>query len=197
MRYLLMAATLCASDAAAEDVAYRFTWTGANGYSVEGVLAYPQDVPWSIIRESDLTCFAITGFQDGRQLGRWTLTMLGPDTTWRLHFDRLRDRFVVEGEGIAMPQAWNMNGAGDNCGRGGFGFNLGNLGQDLCFDNILLEDSRVPPPTPLPAQRLISARFPADACHGPDLLSLSPDLQSSKVARTHVIGQAVGAVAIR
>lgn len=71
-----------------------------------------------------------------------------------------------------MPQAWNMNGRGDNCGAGGFGFNLGSFAQDLCKDNTLIVDSQVSPFQTLPAERDDSYAFPPDACLEPALLSL-------------------------
>jgi hypothetical protein len=67
-----------------------------------------------------------------------------------------------------------MNGAGDDCGIGGFGFNLGNLGQDFCLDNRTVVASRIAPEIPFPATRDDGYVFPRGACTGPDLLSLGP-----------------------
>lgn len=148
----------------ASDAVYAFHWKGANGYSVRGALSVDPALVGSVIYETDVTCFVIDGQKDGEHLGRWTLGALDSDTTWRLHFDTQAEAFVVEGAGVRMPQAWNMNGAGDDCGAGGFGFNLGNVGQDICVDNQIVHDSRVPPPTPFPAQRVAQYDFPQGAC---------------------------------
>ena len=171
---LTCALALAAGAATAETAAWRFVWDGANGYRMTGALAYdarPEGAP-SMVVEDDLRCFVIEGFHEDEPIGRWALGQLNEETTWRLHFLPAQSRFVVDGEGIPMPQAWNMNGAGNDCGIGGFGFNLGNLGQDFCKDNAFILESRVDPPQPFPALRDDAVRFPADACTGPDLLSL-------------------------
>ncbi len=165
--------TLLAAPAAAETAVWRFVWDGANGYRMVGAMAFDAALlGHEVVFEDDLTCFVIEGFHEDEPLGRWALRHLDEETTWRLHFLPAQSRFVVDGEGIPMPQAWNMNGAGDDCGIGGFGFNLGNLGQDFCKDNDFILESRVDPPQPLPAVRDDGVRFPADACLAPDLLSL-------------------------
>lgn len=171
----LFVALSAAWPACADPATYRFAWKGANGYSMTGAMAFDSALlSERIVREGDLSCFHITGFFEDQQIGRWALTMLNEDTSWRLHFVPAEQAFVVEGRGIAMAQAWNMNGAGDDCGKGGFGFNLGNLGQDFCRNDEPLFDSRIDPFTPFPAVRDDSYVFPADACNGPAILSLAP-----------------------
>ena len=166
-------ACLLAAPAGAETAAWRFVWDGANGYRMVGALAFDAGLIGDrLILEDDLQCFVIEGFHDDEPIGRWALGHLNEETTWRLHFHPEQSRFISDGEGIPMPQAWNMNGAGNDCGIGGFGFNLGNLGQDFCKDNDFILDSRVEPMQPFPAVRDDAVRFPADACLGPDLLSL-------------------------
>ncbi len=173
--YLPAVALVCATSAAhAGDAIYAFHWQGASGYSVRGAMAIDDALMGHTIYETDVSCFVIDGMKDGVHLGRWQLGALGPDTTWRLHFDTVTEAFVVEGAGIRMPQAWNMNGSGDDCGAKGFGFNLGNVGQDICVNNTIVHESRVPPPTPFPATRIDSFDFPDGACRPPMLLGLVP-----------------------
>ncbi|MCC1492009.1 hypothetical protein [Cognatishimia sp. F0-27] len=177
VRVAVCAVAVCAPALAkAQDARFAFRWEGAGGYTMTGVMAFDAGlVPGRIIRETDIRCFAIEGFRDGEAIGRWALTDLNEETTWRLFFDAGDERFFVEGEGVRMPQAWNMNGRGDNCGQGGFGFNLGNLGQDLCVDNRILTESRVPPPQVFASvERNDDLPMPADACFGPDMLSGDP-----------------------
>jgi hypothetical protein len=154
-------------------VAYRFEWTGANGYSLSGGLSFdPSKLSGPMVLDSDVICFEMTGFKDGKDIGRWALGHLTPATTWRLHFLPEQSAFVVEGGAIQMPQAWNMDGVGYNCGDGGLGLNIGSYAQDICHDNTLIEDSQVSPYQSFPAQRDDSYAFPPDAWLGPDLLSL-------------------------
>ncbi|MFZ7091610.1 hypothetical protein [Primorskyibacter sp. 2E233] len=176
IRTLTLATALCAAlPALADPVSYRFVWTGADGYSMRGAMSFDSAyLARRVVREGDVACFHIEGFYEGESIGRWALTMLNEQTSWRLHFIPSEQAFVVEGRGIAMPQAWNMNGAGDDCGKGGFGFNLGNLGQDFCRDDEPLFASRIDPFTPFPVVRDDAYQFPPDACPGPPVLGLGP-----------------------
>ena len=156
----------------AEQVTYRFVWQGANDYAMRGAVAFDASATHGrLVRERDVICFVITGTQRNETIGRWDLGQLTLDTSWRLHFDPVAEAFLAEGQGVRMPQAWNMNGAGTNCGPGGFGFNLGNLGQDLCRDNTPLWESQINPFRPFPAFRDDDYVFPPGACLAPDLLS--------------------------
>ena len=74
------------------------------------------------IRAADLSCFVIEGCHDGAPVGRWALAMLNEETSWALTFLPRSSEFAVFGPGRLMPQAWNMDGAGTDCGPGGFGF---------------------------------------------------------------------------
>lgn len=175
MRFFIavLVGLLGTSPAISGDVAYRFKWQGANGYHMTGGMSFdPDNLSGPLVLDSDVICFEINGFKGNEHIGRWALGQLQPETTWRLHFLRSKDAFVVEGGPIQMPQAWNMNGRGDNCGAGGFGFNLGSFAQDLCKDNTLIVDSQVSPFQTLPAERDDSYAFPPDACLEPALLSL-------------------------
>lgn len=178
LRSLSLCVMALAAPAGAQEVSYRFVWEGGGGYALTGALAFdPAAVAGPYVRETDLTCFVIEGQKDGAPIGRWALTMLLPETTWRLHFHAPSARFPVDGDDheLWMPQAWNMNGEGRDCGPGGFGFNAGNYAQDLCLDGALLRESQRPPDQPFAAQRAEVA-FPPDACRAPPMLSdLRPD----------------------
>ncbi len=171
IRGLALGLAIAASTAMAEPVTYAFEWTGSGGYAVKGALQYDDEaITDRFVREQDLSCFVIEGSKDGEAVGRWALTMLNEQTSWRVHFDPVVGRFLVEGEGVWMPQAWNMDGDGIDCGAGGFGFNIGNAAQDICVDNRLIFESQVAPEEPFPAVRMEDFKFPRDACIAPPLL---------------------------
>jgi hypothetical protein len=89
-----------------------------------------------------------------------------------------------------MPQAWNMDGFGRNCGPGGFGFNIGGAAQDICVDGRLIVASQVPPPTPLAATPAPGLSFPPDACSGELLLGRRPDGQPRSIEDVeHLFGR--------
>lgn len=167
MRWILLAC-LWAGPLWASETTFRFEWQGEGGYSMQGALAFPDDL-W-LVRERDVTCFVIEGFHDGRQIGRWDLSMKTAWSIWRLHFNAQQGAFFVEGEGAQMPQAWNMAGDGSGCGQGGFGFNLGNVAQDICLDDKVVLASQKDPFAPFPAVRDPNYVFPPGACGGELLL---------------------------
>lgn len=170
-RIAIVTLAIWTSGARAEDAAYSFVWEGAGGYEMRGAMAFDADLlSQPEITQSDLTCFVIEGTRDGAPLGRWALSMLNEETSWLLRFRPGASEFVVWGEGAQMPQAWNMDGWGTDCGPGGFGFNIGGQAQDLCVDGRLMQDSQVPPPRPFPALRNDDVAFPADACMAPFLM---------------------------
>ena len=171
---LPFAAAAMATSAVAEEAIYRFGWTGAGGYRLQGAMAFDGKNAGPVVRETDLTCFEIAGFKDDAPLGRWDLSMLAPDTSWRLHFFAPESRFLVEGEFTWMPQAWNMRGDGSGCGPGGFGFNLGNIAQDICVDDQVVLESQADPFQPFPAAQDPDYQFTQGACHGPLLLGALP-----------------------
>ncbi|MCR8547990.1 hypothetical protein M4578_09135 [Salipiger sp. P9] len=165
----------CAVPALAETVSYRFDWQGSGGYSMRGALGFDAELlAREEIRAADLSCFVIEGFHDGAPVGRWALSMLNEETSWVLTFLPRSSEFAVFGPGRLMPQAWNMDGAGTDCGPGGFGFNIGNAAQDLCLNGRLVVESQVAPARPFPARREQGISFPADACLGPMLMSALP-----------------------
>ena len=161
---------LLGGAAQAQDLRYSFEWVGGGDYVMRGAFAYdPSLAGRRVIRETDLSCFEIAGFEGDQQVGRFALRMLTPDTTWVLSFDSVMQEFIVYGAGAAMPQAWNMDGAGFNCGSPGFGFNIGNAAQDLCVNGQLIFESQVEPSRPFPVERNEAHQFSPDACK-PELL---------------------------
>ncbi|MEJ6390059.1 hypothetical protein [Gymnodinialimonas ulvae] len=136
-------------------VQLQFCWTGANGYTMEGLIEYPDALQnTGIITEADVTDFQIIGFLDGVAIGSWTLHQRTPQTSWTLRFDTNSLQFPTGGiRAQNSYQEWNANGQVNNCGAaGGFGFNGGNYAQDVCIDNTWVEDSSIDPNTPLFAQ---------------------------------------------
>jgi hypothetical protein len=132
----------------------QFCWIGANGYTMEGVIGFPDDLlNTGIITEKQVTAFRIQGFHDGLPIGFWSLSMLTPKTSWTLRFDTDALTFPMGGAREQQTyQEWNANGEVNDCGAsGGFGFNGGNWAQDICIDNRWISDSSIDPFTPLPA----------------------------------------------
>ncbi|EPX75762.1 hypothetical protein [Salipiger mucosus] len=165
----------------AQTVAYSFEWQGGGGYAMRGALGFDSTLLGrDVIRAEDVECFFIEGTRHGAPLGRWALGELEDETTWVLTFRPQDAAFTVFGPEAPMPQAWNMNGFGQDCGAEGFGFNIGNAAQDLCHDGRLLRESQVDPRRSFPATRDDSVVFPGDACLAPmlmgriDLPSLRP-----------------------
>lgn len=175
MNAALAGGLLCLSAGAtsAEEARYRFEWQGGGGYVMRGGMSFDAELlGGGIVMASDLTCFFIEGSRDGDPVGRWALSMLNEETSWVLTFLPQSSEFAVFGEGAMMPQAWNMDGFGTDCGAGGFGFNIGDAAQDICLDGALITESQVDPYRPFPAAPAPDFDFPRDACRGPDLLSL-------------------------
>ncbi|SLN28073.1 hypothetical protein [Roseisalinus antarcticus] len=163
----LLASNMAVGAACAQEATYVFEWIGDGGYKMQGAMSFDADLATApFVDQDDISCFVIEGFVADRKVGRWALSDLAPETTWILTFLPDRSEFAVSHPSYAMPQGWNMNGRGDDCGPGGFGFNLGNLGQDLCLDNELHEASRVGSYRPFKALRDDDAVLPADACAG-------------------------------
>ncbi len=172
--HLLAGALLALAPVAAagESAAYRFEWQGGGDWTMRGALSFDAallDGAW--VLEDEVQCFFIEGYQDDVPMGRWALGLLTEETTWTLTFDPAAGHFVIYSIDAFMPQAWNMDGAGTDCGDPGFGFNIGNAAQDLCVDGELVVASQVAPDLPFPALRDDSVEFPADACRGHALLS--------------------------
>jgi len=173
MRCVVFMACLWAQAALADTAAYKFTWVGNGGYELRGIMAFDAALlSVSRVYETDVSCFEITGFKDEVQVGRWALGMLTPETTWTMTFDTSSQEFVVYSPETPMPQAWNMNGGGYNCGAPGFGFNIGSAAQDICVDGDLKFDSQVAPPRPFPAMPELAPKFSQDACRPEVLLGM-------------------------
>lgn len=167
---------LTAGPTVAEEARFRFEWQGGGGYVMRGAMSFDAGLlDGSIVTGGELTCFYIEGRRDGAPVGRWALSMLDEETSWVLTFLPQSSEFAVFDDGALMPQAWNMDGLGRDCGPGGFGFNIGNAAQDLCIDGTLIVASQVEPTRPFPALRDDTLSFPPDACMGPLMMSaLSP-----------------------
>lgn len=150
---LAVAASLAAHPVAAS-AQFQFCWIGANGYTMEGQIEFPDELlNTGIINETQVTGFRIQGFRDGLPIGFWSLDMLKPETSWELYFDTRSMLFPTGGSRSQQTyQEWNANGEVNDCGAsGGFGFNGGNWAQDVCIDNVWIEDSSIDPFTPLQA----------------------------------------------
>lgn len=171
IRAALLLSVFAAGPASAAVV--HFCWRGANGYSMTGVMEFPDSLLGAgMITESDVTAFRITGYRDGVPIGSWDAMTREPDDTWYLRYFPQSWRFPTDGE-VPGPfdQGWNADGTATDCGEGGFGFNAGNYAQDFCLSGVWIEESGVPPPTPFIAQ----AEPPADpTCRGEALLSRFP-----------------------
>ncbi|PWJ22167.1 hypothetical protein [Jannaschia seohaensis] len=166
IRLLMICAALAGP---AHSATYGFCWRGANDYRLEGYISYPDDFPGRIVTQDDVTGFGIVGWRGDTYLGRWSLKELTPETSWVLRFDTRALAFPTGGDRLlGTYQAWNANGRVDDCGDPGFGFNGGNVGQDVCVNGRYIAASTIDPTTPL---RI--AANPADPC-GPAPMSALP-----------------------
>ena len=128
-------------------------WVGGAGYTMTGRMELPDAaMRKSLVTEKDVTGFQITGYRDGIKVGAWSLGQLRPGTTWLLRFEPKTLNFPVGGNfGSLVSQGWNANGAVNDCGDPGFGFNSGNYAQDVCINGVYIRDSSIDPATPLMA----------------------------------------------
>lgn len=139
---------------AANTAQFQFCWVGANGYTMEGVIEFPDTLlNTGIITEAQVTGFRIQGYHDGLPIGFWSMEMVQMETSWTLSFDTRTLEFPMGGSRLMQTyQEWNANGTVNNCGAvAGFGFNGGNWAQDVCIDNTWIEASSIDPFTPLQA----------------------------------------------
>ncbi|MEM9755664.1 MAG: hypothetical protein AAF914_06710, partial [Pseudomonadota bacterium] len=122
-----LALTAAAAPAGAQNVRFEFCWIGNGGYTMEGIIGFPEALLGTgIITHNDVTEFSIVGFLNDVPVGSWSLDKLTPTTSWELYFDTDRLEFPVGGSTIAQSyQQWNANGAVNDCGVEGFGFNGG------------------------------------------------------------------------
>ncbi|MEM1272484.1 MAG: hypothetical protein AAGF88_01635 [Pseudomonadota bacterium] len=157
MRFVLasVALTLALTSAAkpAETARFEFCWIGNSGYTMQGVIGFPAELLGTgIITDAQVTEFRIVGLLNDVPVGAWSLGDLTPTTSWELYFDTTTLEFPTGGySGAQSYQQWNANGEVNDCGVGGFGFNGGNLYQDVCIDNTWITDSSIAPATPFPA----------------------------------------------
>ncbi len=132
---------------------YYICWMGAAGYSLTGKMTIPDAATRKdMVTERNVTAFEITGYRNGVRIGGWNLANKGPDTTWLLRFEPQTLNFPVGGDfGSLVSQGWNANGAVNDCGKPGFGFNSGNYAQDVCVNGVYIRASSIDPDTPLKA----------------------------------------------
>ena len=137
----------------ADTARFQFCWVGEGGYTMRGVIGFPSDLLGTgVINQSQVTEFRIIGFHEELAIGSWSLDQLTPATSWELYFDTRTLEFPTGGYSLDQSyQQWNANGRVDDCGEGGFGFNGGNLYQDVCIDNTWVTESSIEPATPFPA----------------------------------------------
>ena len=136
---------------------FQFCWVGANGYTMEGLIEFPDNLmSTGIITENDVSGFQIIGFLDGVAVGSWDMRDATPNTSWTLRFDTNSLQFPTGGiRSQDSYQEWNANGNVNDCGAvDGFGFNGGNYAQDVCINNVWIEESSIDPEIPLFAKPL-------------------------------------------
>ena len=149
-----------ASAAAPSDTArFQFCWTGASGFTMEGIIGFPGKLLGTgIITQDDVTEFRIFGYHNGAPIGSWSLEERTTETSWTLFFDTNSIAFPMGGYFLEQSyQEWNANGQVNDCGIPGFGFNGGNWAQDVCIDNVWIEESSIDPDTPLQAVPMTQA----------------------------------------
>ena len=163
---LVACAVLSAAPALAET--RYICWRGAGGYTMTGSFSFPDRLTAADrVSGTELTAFRIEGYRDGKPLGSWDLADREPGTSWLVDYAPREGRFRL-GSGDGIYQAWNANGAVDDCGDPGFGFNAGNAGQDVCVDGAFRRDSTIAWDTPLVTY---AAPRQPDACDNAPLMS--------------------------
>ncbi|RYH02041.1 hypothetical protein EU805_12390 [Salipiger sp. IMCC34102] len=153
-----MVLILCIGLAVARPLAaetLNFCWTGANGYTMTGRMTLSDAAMRKpIVTQGDVSAFKIAGYRNGALLGTWNAQDAGPETTWHLRFDPATMTFPTGGSFTGpRSQGWNANGEVTDCGLGGFGFNSGNYGQDICVNGAYISASTIDPATPFVATR--------------------------------------------
>ena len=136
--------------APAQAAQFNFCWQGAGGYTMTGVIGFPDRALSSdMVTERDLTRFEITGYENLIPVGRWTLDDRKPGSTFHVRFDPQTMTFPTGGSFPGNDsQGWNANGDVTDCGPKGFGFNSGNYAQDICLYGIWMDRSSIHPATP-------------------------------------------------
>lgn len=147
IRALLIAALFPAMASAEQ---YNFCWVGSGGYTMTGVIAFPDALnSQAVITEEEVTRFEITGYENLVPVGHWNLGDMKRDATWHLRFLTRELRFPTGGSFPGPDsQGWNANGDVTDCGEKGFGFNSGNYAQDVCLFGTWVRTSSIPPDTP-------------------------------------------------
>ena len=135
---------------------FEFCWIGNGGYVMSGRMTVPdQSLTRAVVTESDVTAFSISGTRNGAPIGSWSLSDATATTSWNLNFDPVAMEFLTGGYSTTPNgQQWNANGAVNDCGASGFGFNSGGGGQDVCVKNIYRTESIIDAATPFPVYPL-------------------------------------------
>jgi len=162
MRGLALAVLAISLSSVVHAASYEFTWTGSNGYKMQGAFSISDDLAEAkFIDESAIECFWIKGFHVDKDVGSWTIRDLTPETTWTLNFSPSTLTFQTNGN---RNQEWNMRGSGRGCGKDGFGFHAGNAAQDVCINDRLIVASQVSRYKPMTARRNDEIKFGSKAC---------------------------------
>ena len=98
--------------APAQAAQFNFCWQGAGGYTMTGVIGFPDRALSSdMVTERDLTRFEITGYENLIPVGRWTLDDRKPGSTFHVRFDPQTMTFPTGGSFPGNDsQGWNANG---------------------------------------------------------------------------------------
>lgn len=154
---------------AAQAAQFNFCWQGAGGYTMTGVIGFPDAaLSKSVVTERDVTRFEITGYENLIAVGRWTLNDRKAGSTFHVRFD---PRTLTFPTGGSFPgdysQGWNAGGEVTDCGAKGFGFNSGNYAQDICLYGVWMDRSSIHPDTPM----TVTTGPVSPDCRGIDALS--------------------------
>lgn len=162
-------AMLCAMSVPVKAMEVHFCWIGANGYTMDGEMSFPDAFRTAtIITQDELTSFRIIGYRNEVPIGTWDMKDRTDTTTWHLRFSPAEMIFPTGGSHRGPEgQAWNANGAVNDCGNPGFGFNSGTNAQDICLNNRFITESSIERWTPF---RVFEGGL-GQGCSTPRLLS--------------------------
>ena len=137
-------------------ITYDFSWTGANGYSLQGSFSYDDAVlegyrpspGW--LGQSDLTSFTMTGYHNGEILGSFTGLLAGDPAESQFNFN-------YESESFGTYQLWNVFGSETDT----VGFGSGSANQRLYFNGSVGESVILTENTTLVATKVNVVPIPA------------------------------------
>ncbi|MEM9217716.1 MAG: PEP-CTERM sorting domain-containing protein [Cyanobacteria bacterium P01_F01_bin.150] len=120
-----------AGTAQAAIVGYDISWTGSNGYTLEGMFGFDDSLLGTgAIDETSLSSFTIEGFQNGSSIGSFDLSDgLASSSPFNFNFDTISETFIIGGDSDSITgQSWNFFG-------NPFGFGSGSAGQAIRLNN--------------------------------------------------------------